>query len=202
MNRARDRLLRTLHGAANADGIVETNVTLLVAWTGLSRPSIFRALEELTREGLIQTEGKRGPGGGLIIGLKKVSKKVSKRSQKSQERNAFNHSVQGDFVPSEPEPNGANELVSNSSHGAKSAAWFVCCIWYDDNGALWCHGDDGYPAYIPCRSEAEAMKVAKVHRAMIHKTEPEDHGRFPAVDICKAMGQSKVIHERIGQLER
>lgn len=89
-----------------------------------------------------------------------------------------------------------------SSPGARviEAGWFVCCVWYADDGSLWCHGHDGTPTYIVCRSEAEAAFVAKKHREMLHRGEPDHAGVFPRVDICRAKGHGKELHASLGAL--
>lgn len=194
----RDKLWRTLCHAAD-DGYVDTNVTLLVAWSGLSRPTIFRALEQLTRERLIETEAKYGPGGGLRISLKSVSKSVSNQSQKSHVRNAFQNPVQGTSSP-EPEPDSVRETVSNQSHDDDEPAWFVCCIWYDDKGNLWAHGDDGIPMYQPCASKEEAMELAERHSQTPHRDRSQRYGVLPRSDVCERHAKGKALHYSYGSL--
>lgn len=202
MNSA-DRVYRSLNAAADMDGNVDCSVNLLCSWTGLSRASIFRALEQLTRDGAIETTGKRGPAGGLTIGLTKGLTKVSpKVSQTSQNRSAGNASTQA------PGPSALggllretnSELVSPEVAEEPGPIWFVCCIWYDDKGACWCHGDDGYPTYIPCASKEAAMDLAIEHRNMPHRGLPSHPAVFPSVDVCEQLGRGKVLFHRFDDI--
>lgn len=199
MNRGRDKLLRTLQNAADADGHVDTNVTMLVAWTGLSRSTLYNALEQLTREQLIHTEGKRGPGGGLIIRLKNVQNSSKNSSNSSNKRNAFKTSDQGPSG-SDPDQKSPSEFVQNSSSVAETPQWSVCCVWYDDNGDMWCHGSDGFDTYQMCSSKEEAMDLAEKHSRMYHKDKNQKYGVLPRVDVCETKGKGKVLHYAYGSL--
>lgn len=194
-----DKLLKSLNAAVDANGLVDCNVTLLCSWTGLSRASIFRSMEQLTRDGQIETTAKRGPAGGLRIRLINVSPKVSKLvSQRSQNRSVRDVSTQA------PGPSALggllretnSELVSSETNSAAPAEWFVSCNWYDANLNMWCHGDDGTPTYIPCASKEVAITLAMEHRRTPHRGLPSLPAVTPNVDVCRQMGRGKILHFR------
>lgn len=116
MSNVADRLMRSLRGAADTDNFVDCNVQLLVMWTGLSRASIYRALEQLARDKRIEVTAKSGRGGGLRIRLTKRSQrsheKVSKPSQNGHVHNAYTQV---------PPPSGAGDLLRDNPPETVSA---------------------------------------------------------------------------------
>lgn len=194
-------LHRALEARADDKGDVRTTVAELVALTGFSKATIHRSLNGLVESGAIRRRSKDGRSGGLLIRLETVSKRshetVSKRSQNETVRDVV---TQGGALKG-PTPLLRDRVSPNPVTETLEPSWFVCCIWYADDGSMWCHGDDGIPTYIPCRSQAEAEALAKKHRETLHKDKNEPGmGRFPCVDICKNLGAGKTLHARLGML--
>lgn len=194
-----DQVHRALLRRVDDRNYVRISTDDLCLMTGLSRRTIQRALTQLVHAKLIRRRSKDGRSGGLLIRLETAPETAPETASKPRQNGA----VVNDLDSKKTSVKGSLAIArgtapSGASQQAESA-WFVCCIWNDANGNLWCHGEDGYPTYIPCRSEAEAMHVAKQHRELLHKTDSKDFGCFPVVDICEHHGSGKRLHERLGE---
>jgi hypothetical protein len=182
----------------------------LALLSGVSEKTVARAIRIFAAENRIVCESKKGHSGGYLFGPpnrpqtgQESGQTGQQTGQKIESGNAFS---QTDQAPSGTGLVGLShsQTGQQTGHVAESPQWFVCCVWYDEKGEMWCHGRDGFDTYMACGSKEEAMELAERHSCMFHKDKGHRYGVLPRVDVCEQIGGNggKVLHYSYGSLGR
>lgn len=165
--------------------------------SGVSEPTVYRAIQAFIAAGRIECERKRGKKGGLLFGPVNRSNRSAKTDQTDQTDQVTQCLSQTDQGRSSPDLIGLGTTKTDQTDQApEKAQWFICCIWNDENGAMWCHGDDGYLPYIPCESKEAAHELAEEHHRTPHRGLPSHRASFPNVDVCRELFNGKQLDYR------
>jgi hypothetical protein len=102
---------------ADEDGYLSANIDYLCMWSGLSRSTVKRALEELQRQKRLSVGSRRGRIGGLVFKIENGPKMVHENGPKMVHENApcnaFQKNGSGAEGP-EPEPFFLREMVQQN----------------------------------------------------------------------------------------
>lgn len=170
--------------------------------SGVSQSTVYRAIQEFVRLERIAVDTKKGSRQGLLFGPPPRSPRSTDPGHPGQNPEAtpcLSQPVQVDSVHSEPEPVGVSQ-TGQTGHDDSEPGWFVCCVWEDDKGNMWCHGQDGIETYVPFVDMNEAFDYAEHHREMPHRGFPNDRPSRPRVDVCVRIGSGKALHQSYGNV--
>lgn len=198
---------RAIQLSLDATGHGTATRASLALLSGVSESTVKRALEVFVSEGRIASESKQGKSGGYLFGPPKPVKtghetghETGQTGQNLELGNAFSKTGQ---APSESDLTGfsVSQTGHETGHAGESGRWFVCCVWYDEKGEMWCHGRDGFDTYMACASKESAMELAEDHSHMFHKDKAQRYGVLPRVDVCERIGNGgKILHYSYGSL--
>lgn len=179
---------------------------------GVSENTVKRAIQIIANGDALIVDTKKGHNGGYIFADPKRVKRASETGQTGQPNGPADEPMpclsQTDQAPSgtglvrldATQTGQQTDQTGQQAENATEPKWFVCCVWYDEKGEMWCHGQDGYETYIPCQSKEAAMELAEEHRKMPHRGRYNDPPSWPNVDVCEQLYKGKQLHYRYDAL--